>query len=47
MKIGVLSQRIGIPTRMLRYYEQQGLLASQRSANGYRAYDDTDVERAK
>ena len=47
MKIGELSQRTGIPTRMLRYYEQQGLLASERSANGYRAYDDADVERAK
>ena len=46
MKIGELSERTGIPTRMLRYYEQQGLLASERSANGYRAYDEADVERA-
>lgn len=46
MKIGELSERTGIPTRMLRYYEQQGLLSSDRSANGYRAYDETDVERA-
>jgi DNA-binding transcriptional MerR regulator len=47
MKIGDLSERTGIPTRMLRYYEQQGLLAADRSANGYRAYQDSDVERAK
>lgn len=46
MKIGQLSERTGIPTRMLRYYEQQGLLSSARSANGYRAYDESDVERA-
>jgi DNA-binding transcriptional MerR regulator len=46
MKIGELSQRTGIPARMLRYYEDQGLLASERSANGYRAYDEADVERA-
>jgi DNA-binding transcriptional MerR regulator len=47
MKIGELSERTGIPTRMLRYYEQQGLLSSGRAANGYRSYDEADVERAK
>ena len=46
MKIGELSERTGIPTRMLRYYEQQGLLTSERSANGYRSYDESDVDRA-
>ncbi|MCP2635726.1 MerR family transcriptional regulator [Microbacterium sp. HD4P20] len=46
MKIGELSERTGIPTRMLRYYEQQGLLSSSRAANGYRSYDESDVERA-
>ncbi|MDQ7879399.1 MerR family DNA-binding transcriptional regulator [Microbacterium sp. QXD-8] len=46
MKIGELSERTGIPTRMLRYYEEQGLLSSERSANGYRAYDESDVDRA-
>jgi len=46
MKIGELSERTGIPTRMLRYYEEQGLLSSERSANGYRSYDEGDVERA-
>lgn len=46
MKIGELAERTGIPPRMLRYYEQQGLLESERSANGYRAYGDADVARA-
>lgn len=46
MKIGELSERTGIPTRMLRYYEQQGLLSSERSTNGYRSYDESDVDRA-
>jgi len=46
MKIGELSERTGIPTRMLRYYEDQGLLRSERSANGYRSYDESDVDRA-
>ena len=46
MKIGRLAELTGIPTRMLRYYEQQGLLASERSPNGYRRYMDSDVEKA-
>lgn len=46
MKIGELSERTGIPARMLRYYEQQGLLESERSANGYRSYDESEVELA-
>lgn len=46
MQIGELGRRTGIPTRRLRYYEDQGLLSSQRSANGYRNYDPQAVERA-
>jgi DNA-binding transcriptional MerR regulator len=46
MRIGEVSERTGIPTRMLRYYEEQGLLASSRTPNGYRAYDDAAVDRA-
>lgn len=47
MKIGELAKRAGTSTRMLRYYEAQGLLTAQRSANGYRSFDDSDVERAR
>ncbi|MFT4279938.1 MerR family transcriptional regulator [Microbacterium sp.] len=47
MKIGELSARTGIPTRMLRYYEQQGLLDAPRAGNGYRDYTDASVERAR
>lgn len=46
MRIGELAKRTNISTRMLRYYEEQGLLASERAANGYREYDEADVERA-
>ena len=46
MLIGELSSRSGVSTRSLRYYEQHGLLASTRAANGYREYDDAAVERA-
>lgn len=47
MRIGELAKRTGISTRMLRYYEEQDLLSSQRAANGYREYVDADVERAR
>ncbi|GAA4216490.1 MerR family transcriptional regulator [Microbispora amethystogenes] len=43
MRIGELARRAGVSTRALRYYEQQGLIRSRRSANGYREYDESDV----
>ncbi|MEY9212320.1 MerR family transcriptional regulator [Thermobifida halotolerans] len=43
MLIGELSARTGVSRRMLRYYEEQGLLRSRRGANGYRVYDDDAV----
>lgn len=45
MKIGELADRTGVPPRMLRYYEQQGLLSSERESNGYRSYADEAVDR--
>ncbi len=45
MRIGELSQRTGVSSRSLRYYEQQGLLTSSRSAAGQRHYSDAEVER--
>jgi DNA-binding transcriptional MerR regulator len=36
--IGELSRRTGVNARLLRYYEEQGLLVSDRDANGYRRY---------
>ncbi|BBH63864.1 MerR family transcriptional regulator [Actinoplanes sp. OR16] len=47
MKIGELSKRTGIPARMLRYYEDQGLITPQRLDNGYRDYDEGLVARAE
>ncbi|MEU8897935.1 MerR family transcriptional regulator [Nocardia sp. NPDC048505] len=41
MLIGELSRRTGVPTRLLRYYEEQGLLVPQRDSNDYRIYDDS------
>jgi DNA-binding transcriptional MerR regulator len=42
MRIGELARRAGTTTRALRFYESQGLLEAQRSANGYREYDEED-----
>ena len=44
MRIGELSRRTGVPTRMLRYYEEQGLLRPGREGNGYRCYGSGMVE---
>ncbi|GAA4078337.1 MULTISPECIES: MerR family transcriptional regulator [Actinomadura] len=47
MRIGELSARTGVSVRSLRYYEEQGLLRSTRSASGQRHYTDQDVERVE
>ncbi len=45
MKIGELAKSAKVSTRLLRYYEEQGLLAPGRAANGYREYDEFLVDR--
>jgi DNA-binding transcriptional MerR regulator len=45
MRIGQLAERTGVPTRLLRYYEEQGLLTPDRSANGYRDFAEGTVDR--
>ncbi|MEC3980934.1 MerR family transcriptional regulator [Amycolatopsis sp. H20-H5] len=45
MRIGELSERTATSRRLLRYYEEQGLINSARSPNGYRAYDAKLVDR--
>lgn len=45
MRIGELSKRSGVPARMLRYYEEQGLMSPRRLDNGYREYDEHLVDR--
>ena len=47
-QIKELSVRTGVPTKTIRYYEEIGLLPpSRRADNGFRVYDDTDVERLR
>lgn len=45
LRIGDVAERAGVATRLIRYYEQQGLLDVPRRPNGYRAYTEADVER--
>src|SRR5882724_8244896 len=45
MRIGELAARTGVPARLLRYYEDQELLAPERAANGYRDYPESFVDR--
>jgi DNA-binding transcriptional MerR regulator len=47
MRIGELAERAGVSVRSLRYYEEQGLLTSTRSAAGQRHYLERDVEHVK
>ncbi|WP_125779342.1 MerR family transcriptional regulator [Pseudoalteromonas rubra] len=44
MKIGELSKQTGISIRMLRYYEEQGLLHPRRTHSGYRDYNSKDIQ---
>jgi DNA-binding transcriptional MerR regulator len=45
MRIGDLSAATGASARSLRYYEEQGLLASTRTSGGQRLYPAAAVER--
>ncbi|MEV8020729.1 MerR family transcriptional regulator [Streptomyces sp. NPDC086554] len=43
MLIGAMSRQTGVSARLLRYYEQQGLLKPRRRPSGFREYDHDDV----
>lgn len=47
MRIGDVAHRAGVSTRALRYYEEQGLLASERTSAGQRSYAESAVERVR
>jgi len=44
MRIGELAERTGVSRRLLRYYEEQGLLTPSRAVNGYREYGQPHVD---
>ncbi|OZC63765.1 MerR family transcriptional regulator [Rhodococcus sp. 06-462-5] len=47
MRIGEVAHLAGVSTRALRYYEEQGLLASERTSSEQRVYAESAVERVK
>ena len=47
MKIGELAARAGVSVRALRYYEDRGLLRSDRTPAGQREYDDSALDRVR
>ena len=47
MRIGELSAQTDTPRRLLRYYEEQGLIVARRLPNGYRDYDGYNVDRVR
>jgi DNA-binding transcriptional MerR regulator len=47
-RIAEVAELVGVPATTLRYYEDIGLIAQPaRGGNGYRSYDDADVERLR
>ena len=47
VRIGELACRTGTTPRLLRYYEEQGLITPSREPNGYRDYDERLVARVE
>lgn len=45
MRIGELAQASGVSNRSLRYYEEKGLIGSQRTPAGWRDFDPSTIER--
>ncbi len=47
MNISEASQQCGLPAKTIRYYEEIGLVAPGRLANGYRDYREQDLHKLR
>ena len=47
MQINEAARKLGITERMLRHYEEAGLLDIRRSDKGYRIFSEADLRRAQ
>lgn len=45
MNIGTIARRSGLPAKTIRYYEEIGLIRPARGENGYRAFDEADLNK--
>ncbi|WGH79965.1 Cu(I)-responsive transcriptional regulator [Jannaschia ovalis] len=45
MNISQVARRAGLPAKTIRYYEEIGLVAPARAANGYRAFSERDLHK--
>ncbi|MCP2251611.1 DNA-binding transcriptional regulator, MerR family [Prauserella aidingensis] len=45
LRVGDLAARTGVSARLLRYYENQGVLPARRSSSGQRLFDATAVDQ--
>jgi Cu(I)-responsive transcriptional regulator len=45
MNISQVSEKSGLPSKTIRYYEEIGLISPSRSANGYRSFSDSDFHK--
>jgi Cu(I)-responsive transcriptional regulator len=45
MNIGQAAEKSGLPAKTIRYYEDIGLIAPDRSENGYRDFSDTHIHK--
>ena len=47
MKIKQVEELVGISSKNIRFYEDQGLLTPNRADNGYREYHEPEIARLK
>ena len=47
MNIGLASEKSGLPSKTIRYYEEIELIKPDRADNGYRDYSDNDIHRLR
>ncbi|MGI9390880.1 MAG: Cu(I)-responsive transcriptional regulator [Boseongicola sp.] len=45
MNIGDVAERSGLPPKTIRYYEEIGLIKPNRSENGYRSFQTSDLHK--
>ena len=47
LRVGELAARTGVSTRLLRHYENRGILPAQRSSTGQRLFDSGAIEQVR